>query len=173
MAVIAGAVAGSISLVGFGIDSFIEVMSGAALLWRMSVDADVLRRDRNDRRALKIVGSCFLALAVYIAYESATDLWFKKAAEHSLPGIVLACFSLVVMPLLSRAKRRVGHVLGSAAMHADAKQAEFCTYLSVILLAGLLLNTWFGLWRADPAAGLVMVPIIAKEGIDGLQGKFS
>jgi divalent metal cation (Fe/Co/Zn/Cd) transporter len=173
VAVIAGAVAGSISLVGFGIDSFIEVMSGAALLWRMSVDADVLRRDRNDRRALKIVGSCFLALAVYIAYESATDLWFKKAAEHSLPGIVLACFSLVVMPLLSRAKRRVGHVLGSAAMHADAKQAEFCTYLSVILLAGLLLNTWFGLWRADPAAGLVMVPIIAKEGIDGLQGKFS
>lgn len=171
VAVIAGAVAGSISLVGFGVDSFIEVTSGAALLWRMSVDADVQRRVRNEGRALKIVGACFLALAAYITYESVTDLWSKKAAEYSIPGIVLACVSLVVMPLLSRAKRKVGIALGSAAMHADAKQTEFCTYLSAILLAGLLLNALFGLWWADPVAGLVMAPIIAKEGIDRLQGK--
>jgi divalent metal cation (Fe/Co/Zn/Cd) transporter len=171
VAVIAGWVAGSISLVGFGIDSFIEVTSGAALLWRMSVDADVQRRERNERRALKIVGTCFLALAAYITYESAMDLWSKKAAEHSIPGIVLACVSLIVMPLLSRAKRKVGRALGSAAMNADAKQTEFCTYLSGILLAGLLLNALSGLWWADPVAGLVMVPIIAKEGIEGLQGK--
>src|SRR5882724_9116743 len=118
VAVIAGAFAGSISLVGFGIDSFIEVTSGAVLLWRMSVDADVQRRERNERRALKIVGVCFLALATYITYESATDLWSKKAPEHSVPGIILACVSLVVMPLLSRAKRKVGRALGSAAMHA-------------------------------------------------------
>ena len=141
MAVVAGAIAGSISLVGFGIDSFIEVTSGSVLLWRMSVDADVQRRERNERRALKIVGACFLALAAYISYESATDLWSKKAPEHSIPGIVLACVSLIVMPLLSRAKRNVGSALGSAAMHADAKQTEFCTYLSGILLLGLLLNT--------------------------------
>jgi len=169
--IIAGAVAGSISLVGFGIDSFIEVTSGAALLWRMSVDADVERRARNERRALKIVGTCFLALAAYITYESVIDLWSKKAPEHSIPGIVLACISLVVMPLLSRAKRRVGRALGSAAMYADAKQTEFCTYLSAILLVGLLLNALFGLWWADPVAGLIMVPIIAKEGVEGLRGK--
>lgn len=91
--------------------------------------------------------------------------------EHSIAGIVLACASLVVMPLLSRAKRKVGRAMGSAAMHADAKQTEFCTYLSAILLAGLLLNAFFGLWWADPLAALIMVPIIAKEGIEGVQGK--
>ena len=171
MAVVAGAIAGSISLVGFGIDSFIEVTSGSVLLWRMSVDADVHRRDRNERRALQIVGVCFLCLAAYIAYESATDLWFMRAPEHSIPGIVLACVSLVVMPLLSRAKRRVGRALGSAAMNADAKQTEFCTYLSAVLLAGLLLNAIFGLWWADPVTALIMVPIIAKEGIESVQGK--
>ena len=171
VAVIAGAVAGSISLVGFGIDSFIEVTSGATLLWRMSVDADVERRERNERRALRTVGACFLALAAYIVYQSAMDLWSKKAPEHSIPGIVLACVSLIVMPLLSRAKRKVGRALGSVAMHADAKQTEFCTYLSGILLVGLLLNALFGLWWADPIAGLVMVPIIAREGVGGLQGK--
>ena len=171
VAVVAGAIAGSISLVGFGIDSFIEVTSGSVLLWRMSVDAEVRRRELNERRALRIVGVCFLLLAAYIAYESVLDLWSRRAPEHSIPGIVLACVSLVVMPLLSRAKRNVGHALGSAAMHADAKQTEFCTYLSAILLAGLLLNAFFGLWWADPAAALIMVPIIAKEGIEGMQGK--
>ena len=171
VAIVAGAIAGSISLVGFGIDSFMEVTSGSVLLWRMSVDADVLRRERNERRALRVVGVCFLLLAAYIAYESATDLRSKRAPEHSIAGIVLACVSLVVMPLLSRAKRKVGRALGSAAMQADAKQTEFCTFLSAILLAGLLLNAVFGLWWADPAAALIMVPIIAKEGIEGVQGK--
>jgi divalent metal cation (Fe/Co/Zn/Cd) transporter len=171
VAVIAGTIAGSISLVGFGIDSFIEVTSGAVMLWRMSVDADVCRRERNERRALMIVSACFLALTSYITYESATDLWSKKPPEHSTPGIILACVSLIVMPLLSRAKRRVGRALGSTAIRADAKQTEFCTYLSGILLAGLLLNAFFGLWWADPVAALIMVPIIAKEGIEGLQGK--
>jgi divalent metal cation (Fe/Co/Zn/Cd) transporter len=171
VAVVAGAIAGSISLVGFGIDSFIEVTSGSVLLWRMSVDADVHHRDLNEKRALRIVGVCFLLLASYIAYESALDLWSRRAPEHSIPGIILACVSLIVMPLLSRAKRKVGRGLGSAAMHADAKQTEFCTYLSAILLAGLLFDTLLGLWWADPVAALIMVPIIAKEGIEGFQGK--
>jgi divalent metal cation (Fe/Co/Zn/Cd) transporter len=170
VAVIAGMVAGSISLVGFGIDSFIEVTSGAALLWRMSVDADVHRRERNERLALRIVGLCFVALAAYIAYESIGDLTRRQAPEHSIPGIVLACVSLLVMPLLSRAKRKVGTALGSAAMHADAKQTDFCIYLSAILLGGLLLNALFGLWWADPVAALIMAPIIAKEGIEGIRG---
>ena len=107
----------------------------------MSVDAEVHRRELNERRALRIVGVCFLLLAAYIGYESVLDLWSRRAPEHSVPGIILACVSLIVMPLLSRAKRKVGHALGSAAMHADAKQTEFCTYLSAILLVGLLLNT--------------------------------
>jgi divalent metal cation (Fe/Co/Zn/Cd) transporter len=171
VAVIAGLMAGSISLVGFGIDSFIEVTSGGALLWRMSVDADVHRRERNERLALRTVGACFVALALYIGYESVTDLIQRHEPESSLPGIILAIVSLVVMPLLSRAKRRVGNELASAAMHADAKQTEFCTYLSAILLGGLLLNSLFGLWWADPVAALVMAPIIAKEGYDGLQAK--
>jgi divalent metal cation (Fe/Co/Zn/Cd) transporter len=171
VAVVARVFAGSISLVGFGIDSFIEVTSGVALLWRMSVDADVHRRERNERLALRIVGICFVALAVYIGYESITGLVHKKVPESSLAGIILAVVALVVMPLLSRAKRRVGNELGSAAMKADAKQATFCTYLSAILLAGLLLNAAFGIWWADPVAALIMVPIIAKEGYDGIQGK--
>lgn len=171
VAIAAGVFAGSISLVGFGIDSFIEVTSGSVLLWRMSVDANEHRRAANEKRALRFVGVCFLLLAAYVAYESATDLWLRRAPEHSIPGIILACVSLVVMPLLSRAKRKVGRSLGSAAMHADAKQTEFCTYLSAILLLGLLLNTFFNLWWADPVAAVIMVPIIVREGIEGVQGK--
>jgi divalent metal cation (Fe/Co/Zn/Cd) transporter len=171
LAIVMGVIAGSISLVGFGLDSFIEVTSGSVLLWRMSVDADVHRRELNERRALKIVGVCFLLLAVYIGYESGADLLSKRTPEHSLPGIILACVSLIVMPLLSLAKRTVGRALGSAAMRADSKQTEFCAYLSAILLGGLLLNALFSLWWADPVAALIMVPIIGKEGIDGLRGK--
>ncbi len=171
VALIAGFVAGSISLVGFGIDSFIEVTSGVALLWRMSVDADVHRRERNERLALRIVGLCFVALAAYIAYESIGDLVRVRAPEHSIPGIVLACVSLLVMPLLSRAKRQVGTALGSVAMQADAKQTDFCFYLSAILLVGLLLNALFSLWWADPVAALIMVPVIANEGRQGIRGE--
>src|SRR5437763_3476650 len=98
VAVIAGAIAGSISLVGFGIDSFIEVTSGATLLWRMTVDAEEQARERNERFSLRIVGTCFLALSAYIAYESVADLISQKAPEHSIPGIILACVSLIVMP---------------------------------------------------------------------------
>ncbi|MBI2816175.1 MAG: cation transporter [Acidobacteria bacterium] len=168
--VVAGVLAGSISLVGFGVDSFIEVTSGAALLWRMSSDAQEHERERNERVALRIVGSCFIALALYVTYEAGSDLLARRAPEQSLAGIVLAVVSLIVMPLLSRAKRRVGAQLDSAAMNADARQTEFCTYLSAILLAGLVLNATLGWWWADPAAGLIMVPVIAKEGIQGLRG---
>lgn len=170
VAVASGILAGSISLVGFGVDSFIEVTSGTALLWRLSLDAEKHRRERIERITLRIVGACFLSLAAYVGYEAASNLIGKKAPEHSLPGIILACVSLVVMPLLSRAKRRVGAHLKSAAMNADAKQTEFCTYLSAILLGGLLLNMVYNLWWADPVAALVMVPIIAKEGVDGMRG---
>jgi divalent metal cation (Fe/Co/Zn/Cd) transporter len=171
VAVFTGAIAGSISLVGFGIDSFIEVISGATLLWRMSVDADAQRREQNEKLSLRIVGICFIALAAYVGYESISDLVSKRQPEHSIPGIVLACVSLIVMPLVSRAKKKVGDSMSSAAMHADAKQTDFCVYLSGILLVGLLLNTALAWWWADPIAALVMVPIIAKEGVDGMKAK--
>ncbi len=171
VAIVAGSTAGSISLVGFGIDSFIEVTSGAALLWRMAVDADIERRERNEKRALRIVGLCFLGLAVYVGYESLSDLVRKQAPERSITGVALACLSLVVMPLLSRAKRKIGDALNSIAMNADAKQIEFCAYLSAILLCGLLLNAFFGFWWADPVAALIMTPMMANEGIQRLRGK--
>ena len=171
LAVTLGTIAGSISLMGFGLDSFIEVTSGAALLWRMSVDPDASRREVNERRALRIVGICFILLAAYLAVESALDLFYRRSPEHSPLGIALACISLVTMPILSKAKRKIGRELGSAAMHADAKQTEFCTYLSAILLIGLGLNALFDFWWADPAGALVMVPIIANEGMEALRGK--
>lgn len=171
VAIIAGAIAGSISLVGFGIDSLIEVTSGAALLWRMRADADAERREAIERRSLKIVGGCFVVLAAYIAYEAAETLWRRQAPERSLPGIAIAVLSLAAMPMLARAKRKVAAALNSAAMRADAKQTDFCVYLSAILLAGLLLNALLGWWWADPVAALVMAPIIANEGREALRGE--
>jgi divalent metal cation (Fe/Co/Zn/Cd) transporter len=171
VAVVAGAFAGSISLVGFGIDSFIEVSSGSILLWRMAADRDERRRAQREAVALRVVGWCFIGLAVYVGIEAILNLVSQRAPEHSPVGIAVAAVSLVVMPLLSRAKRRVGTGLGSAAMHADARQTEFCTYLSAILLGGLILNSVWNLWWADPVAALVMTPIIAKEGYDGIRGR--
>jgi len=170
-AIAAGLIAGSISLVGFGVDSFIEVTSGAALLWRMAGDADPCERERREHVALRIVGVCFLALAAYVAQDALRDLLSHRAAERSPVGILVAGVSLIMMPVLTRPKRRVGRALGSAAMHADAKQTEFCTYLSAILLGGLVLNAAAGLWWTDAVAALIMVPIIAKEGVDGIRGR--
>ena len=172
-ALAAGVIAGSISLTAFGVDSFIEVMSGAVLLWLilMSVDANQQRRERNERIALRLVGACFLALATYTAIESIRDLLTHSAPGHSVLGIVIACLSLIAMPILSKAKKRVGKELNSAAMHADAKQADFCAYLSGILLTGLILNTLLGWWWADPLAALIMVPIISREGYRSLRAE--
>jgi len=169
--IIAGLLAGSVSLVGFGLDSMIEVASGAALLWRLHHDMDTLRREQAERTALRTVGACFVALALYIVYESSSTLIRQVPPERSIAGIVIASASVIVMPLLARAKPRVGRQIGSGAMHADSKQADFCGYLCGILLGGLLLNAFLGWWWMDPVAGLVMVPIIAKEGIAGLRAK--
>ena len=157
-ALVSGVLAGSVALVGFGLDSAIEVISGFALLWRLDRDVERKQREDAERIALRIVGGCFIALATYITFDSLHSLLSRKAPDHSLAGIVVATAALVVMPLLARAKRDVAGHLGSAAMHADAKQADFCVYLSAILLVGLVLNWWLGWWWADPAAGLVMVP---------------
>jgi divalent metal cation (Fe/Co/Zn/Cd) transporter len=165
IALLAGFLAGSVALVGFGFDSVIEVTSGAALLWRLH------RGERAERATLRMVGACFAVLALYVAYDSAHTLWLREVPDRSVAGIALTAVSVVVMPLLARAKRQAAASLGSGAMRADARQTEFCMYLSAIVLVGLLLNAMFGWWWADPLAGLVMVPIIGKEGVDALRGK--
>jgi divalent metal cation (Fe/Co/Zn/Cd) transporter len=169
IAIGAGLIAGSIALIGFGFDSIIEVTSGAVLLWRLHSDVD-RNREQVEMLALRIVGLCFLALALYVSYDSIKSLINREPPEESLAGIVLALASLIVMPLLVRAKRKVARGIRSGAMAADAKQTELCTYLSAILLGGLLLNALFGWWWADPIAALVMAPIITKEGIEALRG---
>ncbi len=164
-AIAAGLIAGSIALVGFGFDSVIEVASGAILLWRL------VSGEHRERLALKLVGISFLALAAYIAFDAIKSLWLREPPEVSSIGITIAALSLIVMPLLARAKRRVAENLDSRAMKADSRQTGICAYLSAILLAGLALNALFGWWWADSAAALIMIPIIAKEGIEALRGE--
>jgi divalent metal cation (Fe/Co/Zn/Cd) transporter len=169
--IVSGLVAGSIALVGFGFDSLIEVTSGVALLWCLHQVGSRSAGQQAERKALHIVGACFVFLAAYIAYDSLLSMVHQHAPERSPVGIILAITSLIVMPVLARAKRRVAQRLGSVAMRADAKQADFCTYLSAILLTGLVLNAQLGWWWADPAAAFIMVPIIAKEGVESLKGR--
>jgi divalent metal cation (Fe/Co/Zn/Cd) transporter len=171
-AIIAGVVAGSIALLGFGLDSVIETSSGAALLWRLSHanERNAESRERAERISLRIVGSSFLLLAAYIGIEAAHDLWTREAPEHSIAGIAIAVAAIIVMPLLARAKRKVASTLNSNALRADSRQTDLCAYLSAILLGGLLLNFLLGWWWADPVAGLIMVAIIVREGVEALRG---
>lgn len=171
VALVAGFVAGSVALVGFGLDSVIETTSAVVLLWRLSADDAVERREQMEQMARRLVGACFLLLAAYVTVESVRALWTRERPERSLAGILIAVAAVIVMPLLGRAKRRVAAELGSRAMHSDSRQADFCAYLSVILLAGLLLNAMFGWWWADAVAALTMVPIIVHEGVKGLRGE--
>jgi divalent metal cation (Fe/Co/Zn/Cd) transporter len=167
IAVAAGWIAGSIALVGFGADSLIECLSGVILLWRLQAGAGA----RREAPALRLVGFSFLLLAAYIAFEAARSLLEREPPQPSSVGIGLSCASLVVMPLLARAKRRVAVRLSSRALRADSRQTDLCAYLSAILLGGLTLNALAGWWWADPVAGLIMVPIIVREGVEGLRGR--
>jgi divalent metal cation (Fe/Co/Zn/Cd) transporter len=171
VAIISGVVAGSIALVGFGIDSVIESSSGVILLWRLRADRHDERREQAERTALKLVGGSFLLLAAYVAFDAIKTLWTREGPEVSLVGIALAVVSLIVMPLLARAKRRVAAGINSRALHADSRQTDLCAFLSAILLGGLVLNALFGWWWADPVAGLLMTPIVAKEGREALRGE--
>jgi len=171
VALVSGVVAGSVALVGFGLDSAIETASAVVLLWRLRADHDAVRREHSERIAHRLVGTCFLVLAAYIAIESIRSLWLRESSGRSIPGILIAAAAVVVMPLLARAKRRVAAELGSRALHSDSKQADLCAYLSAILLVGLALQFALGWWWADPVAAFVMVPIIAREGVQGVRGQ--
>lgn len=163
--------AGSVALLGFGIDSFIEVAAGGAAIWRLRMDGDVRKRDVAERRALRLIGASFLLLALYVAWDASWSLWRRDAPGESWFGIGVAISSLLVMPWLARRKREVATKLQSGALTAEARQTEICVYLSAILLVGLAVNAAFNWWWADPLAALVMVPLIAWEGIEGLRGR--
>lgn len=167
-AIAAGLIAGSIALVGFGLDSVIECFSGGVLLWRLRAGEE---GERREQVALRLVGVSFIALAIYVAYDAISSLARHETPEKSWFGIAVAIASLITMPLLARAKRRVATELTSGALHADSRQTDICAYLSAILLGGLLLNALLRCWWADPIAGLVMVPIIGREGVEALRGK--
>lgn len=168
VAVGSGLLAGSTALVGFGVDSLIESTSGAILLWRLD-DGEV--GEAREEMALRLVGVSFLALAAWVGWDAFGALLGREAPAESLVGIGLAAVSLVVMPVLARAKRRVARGIGSRALEADSRQTELCAYLSAILLVGLGLNAALGWWWADPVAGLAMVPIIGREGLGALRGE--
>ncbi len=165
-----GLFAGSIALVGFGLDSFIELTASAAALWRLHRDADADQRERAERAALRVIGWSFLALAAYISIDAIHSLLMRDPPRASGIGIAIAVASLAIMPLLARAKRGVAKRLGSSALEAEARQTDICMYLSGLLLIGLALNALFGWWWADPVCALLMVPLIVWEGREALRG---
>lgn len=167
VAVLAGLAAGSIALVGFGLDSAVEVLSALAVTWQFNGRADA--RDR-ERVTLRLIAVSFFLLAAYVAADAARSLLSGSRAEPSTVGIALAVASLVVMPVLVRAKRRVARELGSASVAADAVQTQLCTYLSAVLLAGLLVNATLGWSWADPLVALVIAGVALREGVQAWRG---
>lgn len=175
VAIAAGVVAGSPALIGFGADSFVESVSGGVLIWRLAGERsgrqDLEGVERIERRAEKLVGVSFLVLAAYVAFESIRTLVAAEAPDASPIGIGLTAVSIVAMLWLARAKRRTGEALGSRALIADAQQTYACWYLSTVALAGLILNGLFGLWWADPVAGLGIVLFLVREGWEAWTGE--
>jgi divalent metal cation (Fe/Co/Zn/Cd) transporter len=170
VAITAGTIASSTALIGFGLDSVIEVSSAAAVAWQFSA-SDHATREAREKRTLRIIAVSFFALAAFVSIDAVRTLAGTGEAERSIPGIVIAALSLAVMPFLSYAQRRAGRELGSASAVADSKQTLLCTYLSAVLLVGLVLNATLGWSRADPIAALVIAAIAIKEGRDAWQGK--
>ena len=171
VAIGAGAIAGSVALVGFGLDSVIESISGIALYHRLrgELNGDESRNDEREKRALLFVGVSFFLIAAYVTYESLHTLLSREAPEHSVPGIVLAALSLIVMPVLGWRKLVTARALESRALEADAMETFVCAYLSFALLIGLLLNSMFDWWWADPVAALAMLPLIIHEGREAIE----
>jgi divalent metal cation (Fe/Co/Zn/Cd) transporter len=171
LSLVAGYLAGSIALVGFGLDSLVESLSGGVMIWRFARHETLTPAEekRRERRAVKIVGYAFFILAAYVLYESLEKLLFQEAPAPSLLGMVIALASMVVMPGLFYLKYQTGRSLGSASLMADSKQTLACAMLSVALLIGLGLNYWFGIWQADPGIGLVIVALLVREGYHTLK----
>lgn len=173
IATVAGIASGSIALIAFGLDSFVETISGGVLIWRLREErdeADDARVEQVERRAEQLVGITFLVLAAYVAFEASTSLVGGEAPDASLIGIVLTSVSIGVMIWLAHAKRQVGEALGSRALIADSKQTRACWYLSVVTLAGLAANATLGWWWADPLAALGIAVLLVREGVEAVRG---
>ncbi|MGI8670391.1 MAG: cation transporter [Aridibacter sp.] len=168
VAIGAGLFAGSTSLIGFGVDSLIESSSGLTLLWRLQEGE---KGEEREKFALKLVGLSLLLLAGYILFDAGKSLIYSESPRVSFIGIGLAFLSVIIMPILASAKRKVAENLNSKAMKADSRQTDICAYLSAILLVGLGLNALFGWWWADSAAALLMIPIVLKEAFEALRGE--
>jgi cation diffusion facilitator family transporter len=171
VAIGAGIIAGSVALVGFGVDSSIEVISALGLLWRLrkaGPDATVAEESGAERRALYVVAATFFLLAAYITYEAGTALLGREEPDRSTVGLVLSVLSLVIMPALAWSKQRTGRQMGSRALVADAAETWVCSYLSLALLAGVGLSALFGWWWADPIGALAMLPVILWQGWETL-----
>lgn len=167
IAIRAGTTASSAALIGFGLDSIVEVLSAVAVAWQFASPAP----EKRAKTALRVIAWSFFALAAYVTVDAGLSLFGVREAEHSPVGIVLAAVSLVVMPFLSLAERRAGRELGSATAVADSKQTLICSYLSAALLIGLLLNTLFGFAWADSVAALVVVIFAVREGLEAWRGE--
>ena len=167
VALISGALAGSVALVGFGLDSVVEVSSALVVIWQFRHPLP----EQRERAALRAIAVCFFALAAYVSVDAVRSLLGAGEAQPSVAGIALAVASLIVMPTLVWAKRRVGRELGSATVVADATQTLLCTYLSAILLVGLVLNATLGWGWADPLAALVIAAVAVREGRSAWRGK--
>jgi divalent metal cation (Fe/Co/Zn/Cd) transporter len=171
VAIGAGLLAGSVALVGFGVDSSVEVISAVGLLWRLrkaGPDASVAEESAAERRALSVVAATFFLLAAYITVEASTALLGREAPDRSAVGLVLSVLSLVIMPALAWWKQRTGHQMGSRALVADSVETWVCSYLSLALLAGVGLYALFGWWWADPVGALAMLPVILWQGWETL-----
>lgn len=171
VAIGAGLIAASVALVGFGVDSGVEVISAVALLWRLlkaGPKASAEETGAAEKRALYLVAATFFLLSAYIAYEAAGALLTLEGPDVSTVGLVLAAISLLVMPALALSKQRTGREMGSEALKADAKETWVCSYLSLALLAGVGLNALFGWWWADPTGALAMLPVILWQGLETL-----
>ncbi|MFY9268556.1 MAG: cation transporter [Candidatus Manganitrophaceae bacterium] len=171
VSIAAGLLAGSVALVGFGLDSFVESLSGAVMIWRFSSHQTLSpeEQERREARAVRLVGYAFLILGAYVTYESIEKLVRHEAPDPSLPGMIIALLSIVMMPILFYFKYKTGKALGSRSAVADSKQTLACVFLSIALLIGLGLNYLYGLWWADPVAGLVIVLFVMREGSQALR----
>lgn len=165
VALVAGFAAGAVSLIGFGLDSVIEVSASGVLAWRLMAERRGGCTQEADRRATKAIALSFFALAGYVGFEAITRLAAADEPDTSIVGIVLTALSLATMPLLARAKRRLAPALGSRAQEAEANQTMLCAYLSAVVLSGLLFHLMLGWWWADPLAGLAVAGLAAVEGV--------
>ena len=167
-----GMIAASIALVGFGLDSIVESLSGLILIWRLYDHRHLSAEETESKenRAVKFVGATFIILGLYILYESTEKLIANKPPETSLPGIIIALASLAVMPVLAKKKRILGERMNSRALIADSKETLACAWLSVALLLGLGMNYLFHFWQADPIAGLIIVAFLLREGWENVKG---